>query len=254
MITIFRKIRQRLLAENKFSKYLLYAFGEIVLVVIGILIALQVNTWNENRNRNIEEGEYLRRLSDDLTVSIEKTLRYADFMINTANRATSILKNLDDCNIPESDRVAFTNGLYHMGKLAPPVLVQGTIAELQSTGKLSILRNVKLREQLTTMLGVYEEFNVIFSQAVGRVMPHVNYIDELVTYRIEAPTRGFVELRREDIDFNLDRLCKDSRFIAAVSAIRNYTYDVAKWNDLTLVEFKRFHKAILEEMGVDGNG
>ena len=49
MIKFFRKIRQQLLVENKFSKYLLYAIGEIILVVIGILIALQINNWNEVR-------------------------------------------------------------------------------------------------------------------------------------------------------------------------------------------------------------
>jgi len=47
MIKFFRKIRQQLLAENKFTKYLIYAIGEIVLVVIGILIALSINNWNE---------------------------------------------------------------------------------------------------------------------------------------------------------------------------------------------------------------
>ena len=46
MIKFFRKIRQRLLTENKFSKYLLYAIGEIILVVVGILIALKINNWN----------------------------------------------------------------------------------------------------------------------------------------------------------------------------------------------------------------
>ncbi|WP_339893795.1 DUF6090 family protein [uncultured Algibacter sp.] len=70
MIKFFRKIRQKLLTENKFSKYLLYAVGEIVLVVIGILIALQVNTWNENTKRNTEEIEYLKRLNKDIKVSI----------------------------------------------------------------------------------------------------------------------------------------------------------------------------------------
>jgi hypothetical protein len=49
MIKFFRKTRQKLLAENKFSKYLIYAIGEIVLVVIGILIALQINNWNDAR-------------------------------------------------------------------------------------------------------------------------------------------------------------------------------------------------------------
>ncbi len=49
MINFFRKIRKQLLTENKFSKYLLYAIGEIALVMIGILLALQVNDWNENK-------------------------------------------------------------------------------------------------------------------------------------------------------------------------------------------------------------
>ena len=49
MIKFFRRIRQKLLSESKFSKYLLYAIGEIVLVMIGILLALQVNTWNEQK-------------------------------------------------------------------------------------------------------------------------------------------------------------------------------------------------------------
>lgn len=49
MIKFFRKIRQNLLMENKTGKYLKYAFGEIILVMIGILLALQVNNWNEDR-------------------------------------------------------------------------------------------------------------------------------------------------------------------------------------------------------------
>lgn len=49
MIKFFRHIRKRLIRENRFSKYLLYAIGEIVLVVIGILIALQINNWNEEK-------------------------------------------------------------------------------------------------------------------------------------------------------------------------------------------------------------
>ncbi len=51
MIKFFRNIRRRLLRENRFTRYLLYAIGEIILVVIGILIALQVNNWNEDRKK-----------------------------------------------------------------------------------------------------------------------------------------------------------------------------------------------------------
>jgi hypothetical protein len=59
MIKLFRKIRQDLLNEGKTSKYFKYAIGEIILVVIGILIALSINNWNENRKATIEETAIL---------------------------------------------------------------------------------------------------------------------------------------------------------------------------------------------------
>ena len=66
MIKLFRRIRQNLLAENRFNKYLVYAIGETILVVIGILIALQINAWNEGRkNLNLSET-YLKNIRKDL--------------------------------------------------------------------------------------------------------------------------------------------------------------------------------------------
>ena len=70
MLQFFRKIRQNLLAENKFSKYVLYAFGEILLVVIGILIALQINNWNENSKNKELQIKYIGGLITDLEYDI----------------------------------------------------------------------------------------------------------------------------------------------------------------------------------------
>jgi len=77
MIKFFRKIRQKTLTENKFSKYLLYAIGEIVLVVIGILIALQLNNAKENWHREKLRQELLIELrssmmQDTVTLNREK--------------------------------------------------------------------------------------------------------------------------------------------------------------------------------------
>ncbi len=66
MIKFFRRIRQNLLSENKTGKYLKYAIGEIFLVVIGILIALQINNWNEQRKARIQEHAVLRNFIQDL--------------------------------------------------------------------------------------------------------------------------------------------------------------------------------------------
>ena len=73
MIKFFRKIRQRLLTENKFSKYLLYAIGEIILVVIGILIALQVNNYNEAKKQEIKTKEILTKVHEELAINIQKS-------------------------------------------------------------------------------------------------------------------------------------------------------------------------------------
>lgn len=67
MIKFFRRIRHQLLSENRFSKYLLYAIGEIILVVIGILIALQINNWNETRKTNEKIRNSLLALKSDLS-------------------------------------------------------------------------------------------------------------------------------------------------------------------------------------------
>ena len=69
MIKFFRQIRQRLLRENRFSSYFLYAVGEIVLVVIGILIALQINNWNEERKRADTADALLHDLYDELAAN-----------------------------------------------------------------------------------------------------------------------------------------------------------------------------------------
>jgi len=66
MIKFFRKIRYDLLENNKIGKYLKYAVGEIVLVVIGIVIALQINNWNETRKQHKAEKEFITSVKNDL--------------------------------------------------------------------------------------------------------------------------------------------------------------------------------------------
>ena len=71
MIKFFRKIRHNLLSEGKTRKYFKYAFGEILLVMIGILLALQVNNWNQQRKDRNQEQFIIERLKNDLASDIE---------------------------------------------------------------------------------------------------------------------------------------------------------------------------------------
>jgi len=92
MIKFFRKIRQRLLTENKFSKYLLYAIGEIVLVVIGILIALSINNWNQKRIETERLNSVLNIVKADL---IKDTLNILRPIKDYENKKVILLKIIE---------------------------------------------------------------------------------------------------------------------------------------------------------------
>lgn len=72
MLKFFRSIRKGLLSDGKTSKYFKYAVGEILLVVIGILIALQINTWNQNRQDRIQKQQILVQLLNEYTNNLDQ--------------------------------------------------------------------------------------------------------------------------------------------------------------------------------------
>ena len=91
MIKFFRKIIQNLLMENKTGKYFKYAIGEIVLVMIGILLALQVNNWNENRKISNTEQLLLR----DLRTEILSNINTLDTIITSHRASLNAIITLD---------------------------------------------------------------------------------------------------------------------------------------------------------------
>ena len=90
MIKFFRNIRKNLLNEGKTSKYFKYAIGEIVLVVIGILIALQINNWNESRKNSIFERKVISELSVDVNQDIQEMKNALD-SINLSQRSSHLI-------------------------------------------------------------------------------------------------------------------------------------------------------------------
>jgi hypothetical protein len=96
MIKFFRKIRQNLLSEGKTGKYLKYAFGEIILVVIGILIALSINNWNEGKKARKIERYILKEIHKNLELDILDLQENDPFIVRSINRMKTILDYLDN--------------------------------------------------------------------------------------------------------------------------------------------------------------
>jgi hypothetical protein len=102
MIRLFRRLRQRLLFNKKFSKYFLYAVGEILILIFGILIALQVNNWNEERKRGDLELVILRAIKSDLDndlVNCQFDLKIHYGQVNSSNIILHHLLN----DLPSND-------------------------------------------------------------------------------------------------------------------------------------------------------
>ena len=102
MIKFFRKIRQNLLSENKFSKYLLYAIGEIILVFIGIAMALQFNNWNEAKKTREKEQQVLTEIISDLEYTLVDLDRVLNTRTNNIKRTISSIKTIID--VLETDK------------------------------------------------------------------------------------------------------------------------------------------------------
>ena len=96
MLKFFRKIREKMLTENKFSNYLLYSVGEIILVVVGILIALQINNWNQDRIEHKETEVLLSNLKIEVEENIKDLKDQQNVLKVRKDWANFILKSLDD--------------------------------------------------------------------------------------------------------------------------------------------------------------
>ena len=164
MIKFFSKFRQKLLHEGlpagqagKIANYIKYGIGEIFLVVIGILIALSINTWNENRKLDQQEKSYLNRLiqenkSDVLTFAAE-----IERLENNNQKITNLSNAFKDQDSSDSLLVHSASEFMIYGSLYPrfnPSI--STYEDLSSTGNLGIIKDTGLRDQIVTHYQSYQ--------------------------------------------------------------------------------------------------
>jgi len=153
MIKFFRKIRQNLLSEGKTGKYFKYAIGEIVLVVIGILIALTINNWNQNRLTKNLESQYYNRLLDDVReekLIIEATINYSKQVSVHAKKAIAVFENSPNANTNPIENLI---DMYQASQYSDSYSASSTYKELISSGQINLIQNDILK---TSLIRYYE--------------------------------------------------------------------------------------------------
>ena len=181
MIKFFRKIRQRLLLENKYSKYLFYALGEIVLIVIGILIALQINNWNITNKTKILEIKTLKELRSDLIQNISDIDINLDRLEETMHANELIIYHIEN-NLPYNDSLAF-----YFSKLYPYIVfspIQTTYNNLKQTG-MSLISSESLRANISDLYATQFYAYSIF-ESTYLVEHYENYIKPMYMTEFET--------------------------------------------------------------------
>jgi hypothetical protein len=153
MIKFFRKIRQNLLSEGKTGKYFKYAIGEIILVVIGILIALQLNNYNDNLNQNDFELKALNNLKLDFEFNQNELNKSIEELIIIRKNSLIILDNTGSKYQTSFDIDSLLQNVSSMPKFYPQ---NGFLLDLINSGKLGILKNDILRNKLSSWLPTLE--------------------------------------------------------------------------------------------------
>lgn len=147
MIKIFRHFRQRLLNEKRLGRYLLYAIGEIVLVVIGILLALQINTWNEERKDDRLKNTYLEALVADLRSDLVNLKAWTMGNDDAEEEGLYLLDFLENrMAVPDSQRLARS---FLMSQYKPAItLSSSTYRDLTNSGNMRIFTDLAFKKLL----------------------------------------------------------------------------------------------------------
>jgi competence protein ComGC len=144
MIKLFRNIRKNLLNEGKTSKYFKYAIGEIVLVVIGILIALQINNWNENRQERQQEQVLLKQLQSEFQSNLDQLDEKIELRNAMSEASMKLIDYMDHPEKRHQDSVIKYIAITQLGPTFDPI-----VNDLVSSGRIQLLQNQTLKEKLS---------------------------------------------------------------------------------------------------------
>lgn len=154
---LFKKLRMKASGDNRFGKYLKYAFGETVLLVIGILIALQVNNYNAERKEKKAELSYLQNLKRDLQEqikTIDQQTAYEEKFVRSAALLDTYFNNRI---LPEPDS-AFFHHLAVLHGRKTFIINDPTYTELIASGNITLISNQRFRDE---MIRYYQEMKRI---------------------------------------------------------------------------------------------
>ncbi|MEM5564047.1 DUF6090 family protein [Psychroserpens sp. AS72] len=240
MIKFFRHIRRSYISEGKTKKYLLYAIGEIILVVIGILIALQINNWNENKKGKQLEDSFFSNILLDLEKDEQKLNYYKKFHTQRMTLLDTLLTYVRN---PQNKM-----GIEKFGMYIEPLYYNENAtnysATFESAKTLGAFNSFNKKELLKSLAQYYADFILIKAQfdssrrfVESQLEPFMATIPESYI----TTNTGNLVIQEEDVQGFYDK-------IAAIKDTRNLTIDYE-----SLMQDPRFENYLIGDMGRTSN-
>ncbi|MFC4721693.1 hypothetical protein ACFO5O_05150 [Geojedonia litorea] len=218
MIKFFRKIRQQLLVQNKISKYLFYAIGEIILVVIGILIALQVNMMNEQRKENDFEIKILKEIKGNLLTDLNEISEDIGLMDDINKACLDVKQHLQTLDQP-TDSFSISSSILRVTPHFSPINSGYNL--LQSHG-VRIIKNDNLRNDISFQYDMLYPYYKTYEEERSRfhaLHSEPQLLDYFSMYFDKTKDPSFYGLYFEISLEDYQKLKSDSKFLKLITAI-----------------------------------
>jgi len=164
MIKFFRKIRQKTLTENKFGKYMAYAIGEIILVVIGILIAFSINNWNQKKSERKIEQNYFLSLIEDAKTDLSNFKNIISINEKRIETLDSLASRCYNYNVKEEKDPELM--LWYVTSLAHPNFItqtDRTLSQLKNSGGMRLIED---KTKIDAIIKYEKSFDRLYNQQI----------------------------------------------------------------------------------------
>ncbi len=207
MINYFRRIRKKMADDNRPLKYLRYAIGEILLVVIGILIAIQINTWNEERLKRKKEFVYLKEIHKNLvqdTIRINQVLAFNTLKSNTIDETFKLFESASKGNFNLLDFAGRMNPLSQFNIFVPVRIAFNNLLDVE---KIDLISNLDLRTKLSEYyndnyeIGTQEVVKLrtrAFTEYAGRELTTQENVKTTTNATVQIKTNGMSEIYKDE--------------------------------------------------------
>ncbi|WP_422104240.1 DUF6090 family protein [Winogradskyella sp.] len=242
MLSILRVFRKKVLVKRNFGKYLLYAFGELILVVMGILIALQINLWNTQKSNKNQERYALNRFSTDLISDIDQLTQLINATEKQLVDLDLIIQIMDDKD-DISKFFKLQRSIHDINTFKPNM---GTYDESISSGKLQLVLNDTLREQIFKYYREVSKCSADDAMSKMRDELFLPYINSNI-YNTEQSIRFIFKTKAQLPKLDLDVLANDKDYFSILISAKGKYVQILNWQNY-LQHAKNLKKKIQEEL------